>query len=151
MKDIKEMEVEELRKEMDELWGYLYMTRETETYDKFEWNGLDYWDADRRCNELSKEICNRLLVDKWIENCINGNKECSKLETQHELLDVHSIIETPVKLEPVIAEIEEINDLGKSKWYEVVYFDDTWHSYFGSNTFNDGERVVKWKYCKDCL
>ena len=34
---------------------------------------------------------------------------------------------------------------------KVVYFDDTWHSYFGSDTFNDGERVVKWKYCKDCL
>jgi hypothetical protein len=42
MKEIKEMTLEELRKEMDELWVYLYMTREVGTYDKFEWNGLDY-------------------------------------------------------------------------------------------------------------
>lgn len=151
MKEIKDMKTEELEYEMQELNDLLYITKRLNLYNQFSWNGLDYWDADRRCNELSKEICNRLLVDKWIEHCINGNKECSKLETQQELLDVHSIIETPVKLEPVIAEIEEINDLGKSKWYEVVYFDDMWRSYFGSNTFTDGERVVKWKYCKDCL
>ena len=57
----------------------------------------------------------------------------------------------PSELEPVLAEIEHINDLGLSKWYEVVYFDVSWHSYSGSNTFKDGEEVVKWKYCKDCL
>ena len=52
---------------------------------------------------------------------------------------------------PILAKIEHINDLGKSKWYEVVYYDDGWCSYVGSKTFQDGEKVVEWKYCKDCL
>ena len=63
MKDIKEMEVEELRKEMDELWGYLYMTREVGMYDKFEWNGLDYWDADRRHHKISQEVLLRSFLE----------------------------------------------------------------------------------------
>lgn len=58
---------------------------------------------------------------------------------------------SPIQLEPVLAEIEHINDLGKSKWYEVVYFDENWRSYAGSKTFEDGEKVIKWKYVKDCL
>lgn len=58
---------------------------------------------------------------------------------------------TPNQLEPVLAEIEHINDLGKSKWYEVVYFDENWKSYSGSNTFDDGEKVINWNYCKNCL
>ena len=49
----------------------------------------------------------------------------------------------PNELEPVLAEISHMNDLGLSKWYEVVYYDA------GSKTFKDGERVIKWKYCKD--
>lgn len=52
---------------------------------------------------------------------------------------------------PILAKIEHINDLGKSTWYEVVYYDDKWYSYAGSKTFQDGEQVVDWKYCKDCL
>lgn len=52
---------------------------------------------------------------------------------------------------PILAKIEHINDLGKSKWYEVVYYDDGWYSYAGSKTFQDGEQVVEWKYCRDCL
>ena len=52
---------------------------------------------------------------------------------------------------PILAKIEHINDLGKSKWYEVVYYDDGWYSYASSKTFHDGEQVVDWKYCKDCL
>ena len=63
MKDIEQMEVEELHKEMYELWEYLYMTRETETYDKFEWNGLDYWDADRRHHKISQELLLRSLLE----------------------------------------------------------------------------------------
>ena len=39
---------------------------------------------------------------------------------------------------PILAKIEHINDLGKSKWYEVVYYDDGWYSYAGSKTFEDG-------------
>lgn len=57
----------------------------------------------------------------------------------------------PNKLDPVLAEIHHINDLGLSKWYEVVYFDDDWRCYSGSKTFKDGEKVVNWKYCKNCL
>lgn len=56
----------------------------------------------------------------------------------------------PSELEPVLAKIEHINSLGKSSWYEVVYFDGHWRCYAGSNTFKDGEKVVKWRYCKDC-
>ena len=58
--------------------------------------------------------------------------------------------ELPDDLIPVIAEIKHLNDLGISKWYEVVYCSDgEWHAYAGSNTFKDGEKVVKWKYCND--
>jgi len=52
---------------------------------------------------------------------------------------------------PILAKLEHINDLGKSNWYEVVYYDDKWYSYEWSKTFKDGEQVVEWKYCKDCL
>jgi ribosomal protein L15E len=43
-------------------------------------------------------------------------------------------MKTPNKLDQVLAEIEHINDLGKSKYYEVVFFDNEWKSYTGSNT-----------------
>jgi len=33
---------------------------------------------------------------------------------------IHSVIHSPNELEPVLAKIEHINDLGKSEWYEVV-------------------------------
>lgn len=58
--------------------------------------------------------------------------------------------ETPADVKPVLAKIEHINSLGKSSWYEVVYFDEHWRCYAGSDTFKDGEKVVKWRYCKDC-
>lgn len=60
-------------------------------------------------------------------------------------------IGSPIQFEPVLAEIEHINDLGKSKWYEVVYFDRNWRCYAGSKTFQDNEKVIRWKYVKDCL
>lgn len=63
---------------------------------------------------------------------------------------IHSGNDYPTELEPVLAKIEQINSLGKASWYEVVYFDGYWRSYAGSSTFEDGERVVKWRYCKDC-
>ena len=72
-------------------------------------------------------------------------------EPLNQQLNIPAVIGSPIQLEPVLAEIEHINDLGKSKWYEVVYFDENWRSYAGSKTFQDGEQVVKWKYCKDCL
>lgn len=58
--------------------------------------------------------------------------------------------ELPNDLTPVIAQIKHLNDLGTSKWYEVVYYsDDQWHAYAGSNTFKNGEKVLQWKYCDD--
>ena len=48
--------------------------------------------------------------------------------------------ELPEDLIPVIAQIKHLNDLGTSKWYEVVYCSDgEWHAYADSNTFKDGE------------
>lgn len=70
---------------------------------------------------------------------------------ENKALSQIAVISSPIELEPVLAEIESITDLGKSKWYEVVYFDGIWRSYSGSNTFKDGEKVIKWKYVKDCL
>ena len=64
---------------------------------------------------------------------------------------IADVINCPDELEPVLAQIEHINDWGKSKWYEVVYYDGNWRSYDASSTFDDGEKVVKWKYCKGCL
>jgi hypothetical protein len=58
---------------------------------------------------------------------------------------------SPIELEPVLARIEQLNSLGTSVWWEVVYYDKLWCSYSGSKTFEDGERVIKWKYCKDCV
>ena len=57
--------------------------------------------------------------------------------------------ETPKALEPVLAKISDTNDLGVSQWYEVVYYDNRWCSYGGSKTFEDGERVIEWKYCEE--
>ena len=65
-------------------------------------------------------------------------------------LKQETLEEIPKELEPILAKISHINDLGLSQWYEVVYYaDDKWCSYSGSNTFEDGERVIDWKYCKE--
>jgi len=62
IKDINEMSEEELSKETGELWSYLYMIREVGTYDDFEWNGLDYWDADRRYHKMSQKLVGDRLI-----------------------------------------------------------------------------------------
>jgi hypothetical protein len=62
-----------------------------------------------------------------------------------------NVIGSPNELEPVLALINHQGELGLSEWYEVVYYFHKWCSYAESKTFDDGERVVKWKYCKDCL
>jgi hypothetical protein len=78
--------------------------------------------------------------------------EHENLNTQESAkLGIGAVNGSPIELEPVLAEIEHINDLGRSTWYEVVYFDGKWRCYAGSKTFKDGERVIKWKYAKDCL
>lgn len=76
------------------------------------------------------------------------NKFIKKL--RNIIFDKSCISNFPSELEPVLAKIEHINSLGKSTWYEVVYFDKQWRCYAGSDTFTNGEKVVKWKYCKDC-
>jgi hypothetical protein len=60
-----------------------------------------------------------------------------------------TVEEVPNELEPVLALINHQGDLGKNEWYEVVYFSQKWCSYSGSKTFDDGERVIEWKYCKE--
>lgn len=55
------------------------------------------------------------------------------------------------ELEPVLAKISHINDLGTSTWFEVVYFSEEWCSYGGSDTFEDGEQVIEWVYCHKCF
>jgi hypothetical protein len=57
----------------------------------------------------------------------------------------------PTEFKPVLAKISHINDLGKSEWYEVVYYSDGWQSYSGSDTFKDGETVLIWKYCDNLI
>jgi len=76
------------------------------------------------------------------------NKFIKKIQQTFDIMHTNNY---PSKLEPVLAKIEHINSLGKSTWYEVVYFNGRWQCYAGSNTFKDGEKVIKWKYCKDCF
>lgn len=58
----------------------------------------------------------------------------------------------PTPLEPVLAKIHTIGELGNSTWYEVVFYDDTeWCSYDGSDTFQNGEHVLSCKYCSEIL
>lgn len=81
------------------------------------------------------------------DNCNNDICCCIvKKESKQETLE-----EVPTELESVLAKITHSNDLGLSQWYEVVYYNDKWCSYSGSKTFEDGERVIEWKYCKDLI
>lgn len=71
--------------------------------------------------------------------------------TQIPPLSQTTVIGSPNELEPVLALINHIGELGLSEWYEVVYYSYNWYSYAGSKTFEDGEKVIRWKYAKDCL
>lgn len=74
---------------------------------------------------------------------------CEQLE---KFMSFNKHILLPQELEPVLAKIKKIGELGTSEWYEVVYYNgDAWQSYAGSDTFNDGEKVIGWKYCKVLL
>lgn len=64
---------------------------------------------------------------------------------------INKIMEIPTEVDSILAKITHQNDLGLSQWYEVVYYDNKWCSYSGSKTFEDGEKVVEWKYCKELL
>jgi hypothetical protein len=76
----------------------------------------------------------------------NGFKAGAKWQAER----MYSEEGVPTELEPVLAKINHQNDLGLSQWYEVVYYaDDKWCSYSGSKTFQNGERVIGWVYCKN--
>ena len=61
-------------------------------------------------------------------------------------------MELPKDMEPVLALITAIKDLGSQSWYEVVYYNGfKWCAFEGSDTFNDGEKVSCWVYAKDAI
>lgn len=60
-------------------------------------------------------------------------------------------MKNPNKLEPVLALINHIGELGLLELYEVVYYYEGWNCYDGSKTFQDGEKVINWKYCNKCF
>lgn len=61
---------------------------------------------------------------------------------------METALQYPNELEPVLAKISHQNDLGRSQWYEVVFYvDGEWCSYAGSNTFENGESVIEWVSC----
>lgn len=69
-----------------------------------------------------------------------------KLPTQ---LSLEKSSKYPEDDRDVLAKIEAINDLGVSRWYEVVYYSKElggWRSFSGSKTFEDGETVKGWAY-----
>lgn len=122
-------------------------------YKESSWWILSYknntWAVDT--NEREGSGVHRFYNDN-IDRTLDKQHSIEMGEFINELYDIlTNVIDNPINLEPVIAQIEHMNDLGKSKWYEVVYFDKNWQSYSGSKTFEDGEKVIKWKYCKDCL
>ena len=58
----------------------------------------------------------------------------------------------PEKFTPVLAKISKCGELGNESWWEVVYHDGVdWQHFAGSNTFDDGEKVVRWRLCRECL
>lgn len=93
-----------------------------------------------------KENC----AEDYLMTPISVTRYITELEKKAEetINPTRSSLQLPSELEPVLAKIEHINSLGKSNWYEVVYNDGNWRSYQGSKTFKDGEKVVKWDYCK---
>jgi hypothetical protein len=106
--------------------------------------------------------CEQIEVERWVMRVLGVwshpykiiiPKEEPKQELERGITITHvGKQETPTELDSVLAKITHINDLGVSEWYEVVYYaDNKWCSYNGSKTFDDGERVIEWKYCKDCL
>jgi hypothetical protein len=110
--------------------------------------------------ETLEEASSRLLYSKypfhppqdsgyWKDMFLEGAKWQQEQDKK-----MYSEEELPKNLESVLAKITHQNDLGLSQWYEVVYYDndtEKWCCYSGSKTFQDGERVIEWKYCKDCL
>lgn len=99
------------------------------------------------------------IIEQNYEEKVRMYMKCTKKELAQMLIESNTQLDVAIKNcniphvigSPILAKIEHINNLGKSKWYEVVYYDDGWYSYAGSKTFEDGEQVIDWKYAKDCL
>lgn len=73
-------------------------------------------------------------------------------EGRQRFLVDNSYILLPTPFEPVLAKIHHNGENGVTEWYEVVYYNGTeWCCYAGSETFKDGERILKWKYCNEIL
>lgn len=61
-------------------------------------------------------------------------------------------ISKPINLVPVLAYIEHQNDLGLSRWAEVVTYDSEnkgWEGYHGGTKFQNGEQVISWVYVEE--
>ena len=103
-------------------------------------------------NEIAIKVLTNEFAD-YPRNAWHYDREYLMICEALRLSKLHqpTVISSPIELEPVLAKIEHINDLGKSTWYEVVYFDGNWRCYAGSKTFKDGEKVIKWNHAKDCL
>jgi hypothetical protein len=86
--------------------------------------------------------------------CEKHNRKCehNKMQTDSIGQVEAEVINTPEKFAPVLADITKNGELGNQGWWEVVYHDGVnWQHFAGSNTFDDGEKVVKWKLCRECL
>lgn len=59
MTEIRNMSLDEINHQIDELYTLLQLTRDTGTYHLFDWNGMDYWDASRRSHQLCNELLRR--------------------------------------------------------------------------------------------
>lgn len=62
------------------------------------------------------------------------------------------MIALPKEFEPILAEISHLNDLLRGNFFEVIYHDGKeWCAYFSSDTFQNGEQVIRWLYAKECF
>lgn len=76
-----------------------------------------------------------------------AEKERLALETIDECGKEHGPNDIPAYGKYILAEIVSVNGLGTSTFYEVISHDGAkWFSFAGSDTFNDGEIVIRWKY-----
>jgi hypothetical protein len=134
-------------------WETLHLRIKTDDGFTIEYHEKDSHNADVRFESETYEKSKKYLYDALFNypHFYRVEEKEEHLEYNKQQLIIADVMHCPDELEPVLAKIEHINDLGKSKWYEVVCFYGSWLSYSGSKTFEDGERVVKWQYCKDCV
>ena len=105
LRDHKDMSLSELKLESNELWQYIYLTRVTGTYDQFNWNDLDYWNAERRYHQISNMIKLKSLQALDVDN---SNEE----EVEE---DINFFPKTKQFLEKEIGELKQARDgVGKA-------------------------------------